>query len=233
MTRAWSAGLVLLAGIAGCSAETGDLVNQRVGERGNGYFGYVCVNDDDAACPGGAGAAPAFPSSIAQGAQLRLAFSQPREEAERTGRPILGLPTSEYVQTLDGDLFTTVKPGYAGIFVRGSLDPSILDFTHVRVLPVSDVRLEDRLREPYAPDLSVDRSDSVYVRAVPIGVSGQTLAGALACTWSVSNDAVLLVQGSAPSAGVTVMAVGEGAAMLEARCGSLVKTLRIDVQVSP
>jgi hypothetical protein len=182
----------LASAAAGCLPST-------PGDLSSGQFTYFCADDTDMACRNDVFSASTVPSDIAVGASFELSFDHAPRLFGKDPPPIRGLEPASAAMLVphvakNGDAFgfSFAAPGAAAVLARSS-DLSIDDFIHLRGVALDHVEVQDDLGLSVGTSLSITGLP-VTVTAMPKGALEQPLAGALAYTWTSSDESVLTIQ---------------------------------------
>ena len=205
-----AAGVCALVATA-CSSTSGN------GDLGQGTFTYVCAAVDPSA-PGPDAYCDAHPDGatipdVAVGAPFRLSFNAPSV----TLKPAVAALASTGPQG-----WSLGQTGWLGFVAWSGSD--VVDYTHVRARAVASIAWET---DPAGLDLAPGVGP-VTVAAIPKADDGTTLGGALACTFTASDLAVIAVTASGGRT-AQIAAVGPGDSAFTASCAGLAITASVHV----
>ena len=213
--------------IAACSSvgSTG-----RTGDLGHGVFYYQCQTDQDPICPEGSttmqgcartSANPTgvqcFPSSVAVGGRFRIQYA-PNGSAEQVGNPVLRTVSGDYMSALGDGSFKALKTGYVGIYSQSTVDSTLVDYTLVKINPISALRISDTTTKKAVPtNILLTRGASAAYKIAAFDSNSQPLAGAIeSFVWETSDARTVALQDEPHTATMHVSAVAAGSATLTA-----------------
>ena len=194
-----------------------------VGERGNGSFGYGCVEGRDPACLGLTN--NKFPVLIAVGGQFLLDYTL------NTGG--LRQPESASKERIAYfGLYQALVAGDTAMFVRGTSDgkPFLLDFTTLHVATPSEVVLQRNDLAVNAIFLAPD--DEITISAYTRDANKVVLAGTLEFTWTLAAEDIAVITGTT-GGGVRLRGLAPGKTTLTASLGELSASVSLTVEGDP
>ena len=212
--------LVGLCALGGCTDDPYNPV-PGPGELGNGEFNYVCLTDDDPACPVGPGVGN-FPARFALGGRFGLQY-----DWDDAGKPPADLRSAAPARLkLAGEVFTALADGYTGVLALRS-DGSVGDLIHVLVSTPTRVAVQvDRI--DYA-EYNAVAGQEIRFHAVARDDDAYDLAGALEFTWQVDDPAVAELIGT-KGAHAFVRMLAPGTTTLRASLGDLTQEATLLVE---
>ncbi|MEX1364021.1 MAG: hypothetical protein AB1Z98_12900 [Nannocystaceae bacterium] len=218
--------------VSGCSSEeiTGQapVVEESVGQLGQGTFRWVCVDQSDSTCGTGV-----FPYAVAVGSRFAMSF---------TPKPGLPPEVSSYVIEAVSPRIVGEGPGGFEASVEGQVSMLVtggaygVDYVVLRTRPVA--RLELQLADPEggasldSPSMSLAQvGESNRIEAVPY-YEGERLAGAL--TYRFENLSPQLISLSGASGNeISVFGVREGLARIAVTAGDYSEIVQVHVAEAP
>jgi hypothetical protein len=204
--------MILVTAVTGCGGLGGMRQATMVGQ---------CSNDD-AACSRRAPLAP-----LAIGARF---YPEVSTEIAGSSTPNLRLESAESdVVALEGGALVAKQPGASAVLITTD-DGSVVDFVHVWVAPVTHITLARRDGDRVTGSLGLAVGEDVTL--VPGLYNGaQKLAGDPDATWSVDNEAALVVLRDGSTDRRRLRARAPGKATVTVALGDA--TTSIDVEVVP
>lgn len=210
---------MLVMPVAGCDSDDSGALP---GELGDNNFFYQCSTIDDAHCRFDL---VDFPDKIALSASFQV------EARDENSRSLDLKPVSPVMVTASGGEFRFRKAGICSFVATDSFG-DLIDFAHLRSVPVAEIGLDDALNAPIGAEWQLTLGESTTVTAVPLDEEGDTLAGSLNFRWVSDDESVLTVERSGGR--ITVSAVGEGSATLQVSLGDdLTHSVRVVVGDAP
>lgn len=210
---------VLAMPAAGCDSDDSGALP---GELGDNNFFYQCSTIDDAHCRFDL---VDFPDKIALSSSFRL------EARDGNSRSLDLKPVSPVMVTASGGEFRFRNAGFCSFVATDSFG-DLIDFAHLRAVPVAEIGLDDALDEPIGAQWQLELGESTTITAVPLDEVGDSLAGSLSFRWASDDESVLTVERNGGA--VTVSAVGEGSAELQVSLGDdLTRSVRVVVGAAP
>jgi hypothetical protein len=202
-------------GPAACSSTSGN------GDFGKRTFTYVCPAVDavvNPTVPGPDAYCDAHPDgasipAVAVGAPFRLSFNATSVALQ---------PAVAALAETGPQGWSLGQTGWLGFVAWSGSD--VVDYTHVRARAVASIAWET---DPAGLDLAPGAS-AVTVAAIPKADDGSTLGGALACTFSASDLAVVAVTVNGGRT-AQIAAVGPGDSALTASCSGVSITASLHV----
>lgn len=186
---------MLVLPVAGCDSDDSGALP---GELGDNNFFYGCSTIDDAHCRADSAE---FPDKIALSASFQL------EARDGDSRSLDLKPVSPVMVTATSGEFRFRKAGWCSFVATDSFG-DLIDFAHLRAVPVAEIGLDDALGEPVGEQLHLDVGDATVLTAVPLDEIGDTLAGSLTFRWASENESVLMVERSGGAATLTPLSEG-------------------------
>lgn len=232
-TRSLTLGALAALCVAGCSSADAT----RTGDLGRGRFGYRCISAADVACMGTDDTADTFPTSIGVGSQFELLFEVTREQ-ERVGNPRIRSASAEYLESLGENGFIARKPGIASIYAQASTDGKLVDFTSIRVKPLSRLGIVERHTSnvtetttdtPIGATIDLKVGDRPLWTSRPFGPRDEPLAGVIKLEWTSSDAAIVQVETQGPAPEVTLNALAAGTATITVTDGTVQTTTNVTV----
>jgi hypothetical protein len=214
--------VALLASTTACGSSSSDPPGTP-GELGNGVFRYACDDVSDWVCDSGEANTTTLPDVIAVGSRFRLSFDP---SAEGSATVTTGSP--EFLEKLSTDTFEAKKNGTVSVIAkRGEV---VLDFLHLRLSSADTVRVDRTdATETQLIGLSLAAGETVSLRAFAMDDANDTLAGALGCAWSSSDDTVVKPASDVKDNQVEIRGEGAGNATLSVSLGDQSHDLSITV----
>jgi len=211
--RLWGGVLVASWLSYGCSSPT-------TGALGNGHFQYVCSSSSwDAACTASStfgGSAIDLPSVIAVGGTFQLGYAPLSDNGNTTVQGATGyeiIPGSPELAAASGENMLALRSGYVALIARHVGNDTVDDFVPgIKLSPIHALRADPA-------SLTVAVGSSQTVQLTPTDMVGSTLAGQIACQWTVTSGASSIsLMGSATNGSASVMALSGGNATVHAVC---------------
>ncbi len=220
-----------------------------VGEMGMGFFEYRCVDEGDAVCnvtdaadshtvAFGLGVNGQVPAAIAVGARFDLHYwgNGPNSDSHYW-LPIQIVPARPEVVYSTGGF--SMKTASTVAFLARNPQGITADFVHLSAEEIDDVELWVAGQRVNSINLATPGS-SAMAAAVPVDRTGLSLAGAIPCSWSSSNEQVVQIGPAGttvpPAPGIVVgddeiriMAVAAGQATVRFETGSIHHELTVTV----
>ncbi len=181
-----------LVGAAGCGTH---------GELGTGSFDYVCIDKSDVACT--SIGSLALPALIAKGSRARVSF----RDSNGSAFPVT--PAAPRIASVVNGDIVFHEAGTVALIADKS-EEDVEDFTHVSVAVLDHLSLTAVTMGP------VKVGQQAAVNAEPIGPSGQSLAGALAYTWTSADPMIASVSSDPKSRTASVTGVAAGTTTITA-----------------
>lgn len=154
------------------------------GDLGVGAFEYGCLNSTDLTCDE---SDYGLPTAIAVGGRFDLQF-----ETDSGPQPTVIAPTSDFVGASAGG-FQVRAPGlFALLAVNGNRE--VVDLKHLRGAEIEEIRVQEEGSDLPSTTLHLDRRQSARVLALPYGLRGVPLGGALSYTWSSGDDSLVTIE---------------------------------------
>ncbi len=246
MSGRGSEGAVMLAAALACGACSGPghapVVEEALGELGNGTFRWQCVGlDEDPTCGTGS-----FPAAVALGSRFDLSFSGgPRLPDDVNVFEVEAVSPTRLARSDDD--FAAIESGHVSVLARG--DGYGVDFIELDVLPVDTLEIYEFEEAEPCNDLYgdgecdtpqqgsserdvalvVDRSTKVRARPYHSGVE---LAGALSYTWeNLTPERLELSRVRGGEA--TFRARDVGTVLVRVTAGEFTQSLTFDVSEAP
>jgi hypothetical protein len=208
----------------------------QTGEMGNGNFVYHCSYDEYACALHEY--EPDIPFNFALGTHFDLGFDLD-DEYEQVDYRID--PAAPGIVSNTGGSFSADAVGVVSLLALDRSNEKVLDFVHVVVDTVFDLRIEGT--GGAAPPTSLSAGDHVFLLAAPLSSGGAVLMGAMDTWWESSDSEVLALQdpdtgwfdwsdsGGVPGSRVELVAQAPGTAELNVSlpANSLSATLTIRV----
>jgi hypothetical protein len=249
--HAWALAALGLA-LAGCGDGTLGY-DGSLGELGEGFFSYNCVDDGDAVCNTSnavdtmavdleLGMAGELPAAVAVGARFDLSYwgDISTDDGERLFVETVPASPDDVRQ---GGGFVIDAPGIYAFLARSPRGVTA-DFVHLHARPLATLDLW--LDEQKVSAANIDADGDVVLAVVPNDDSGLPLAGALGYVWSTSDASVVRVGEidtvGAPPEGVEhnddevrVVGIGAGSAVVTVTMGAVSRSLDVTVvaEVTP
>jgi hypothetical protein len=220
----WGAAGLWTVALVACGASDAEVE----GNLGQGVFSYHCIDDGDPSCPDGAKSAATctggqtssptssvtdacFPSRVALGTRFRLSYV-PNAATSQTGNPQLQVVSPAYLEDTEEGLLRALKPGFAGVYTRSTVNDSLLDYTLVKVVAGTSLELRDHTNATVhlANDFPIMKNPSApapeTLAVAVLDATGARVAGSLPCTWTSSNPKVVAITTANPASVVTLEA---------------------------
>jgi hypothetical protein len=221
--------LLLFIAAASCLPRT-------TGELNNGGFTYFCASDDDLACRDDRSGASDIPPAIAVGAHFDLDFSPPLLS---TGTPAVTRiqPASPDIlvaeSSLDPDTtgFRFKAPGTVAVLAKSGAE--VVDFVHVTGANIDHVSIVDGLGNEAMAVSIASASFGETLKALPRDAESHTLAGALAYSWSSSDESVVSVSEGFRSNEVDLIPNGPGKATITVKVLDRQASIEVTVGGAP
>jgi len=204
-----------IGGTAGCGTR---------GELRTGTFTYECVDKSDVACVFLGSAS--LPALMAKGSRARVNFSDGNDNSFQV------LPAAPRLASLENGNIVFHEPGVVALIAQRGPD-QVGDFVNVSIAVLDHLALTSEVVGAPAGMLpgTVPNGQQATVTAAPIGPSGQSLAGALAYTWTSSDQTIATVTTpTSPDHKVTVTGKAPGTATIQASAGGATGDIVITVQ---
>jgi hypothetical protein len=209
--------------LASCVGGDDDFDDARTrGDLGAGDFAYGCLNDTDLTCDD---SGHGLPQAIAVGGRFDLAF-----KTKSGPQPTVIAPASDFVRSIEGG-FQVRAPGvFALLAVNGNRE--VVDLKHLRGAEIEEIRVQEDGSDLPATKLALDRRQSLRVLAIPYGIRGVPLAGALGYSWTSADDTMVSIETSSALNRVRLRAGNKsGKTEISVDVGS--KTFTVAVEVGP
>jgi hypothetical protein len=208
--------------LASCVGGDDDYDDARTrGDLGAGNFKYGCLNETDPTCD----EIDRLPKAIAVGGRFDLAF-----EIKTGPQPTVIAPASDFVRSVEGG-FQVRAPGvFALLAVNGNRE--VVDIKHLRGAEIEEIRVQEDGSDLFSTTLTLDRRQSLRVLAVPYGIHGVQLGGALSYSWTSADETLVTVETSSVLNSVRLRALNKsGKTSLAIDVGG--KTFSVAVEVGP
>ncbi len=154
------------------------------GDLGVGDFEYGCLNGTDLTCDE---SDHGLPIAIAVGGRFDLRF-----ETASGPQPTVIAPASDFVGTAAGGFQVRAPGTFALLAVNGNRE--VVDLKHLQGAEIEEIRVQEDGSDLPSTTLRLDRRQSVRVVAVPYGIRGVQLGGALSYSWSSVDDSLISVE---------------------------------------
>ena len=244
-------GACALVALAGCGHDLGR--SGSLGQLGEGYFTYGCVDEGDAVCnitdavntaqvDIELGLDGQIPAAVAVGSRFDLSYWGDVSTDDGELLFVEVIPASP-THIRQGGGFVIDDAGTFA-FLAHSPKGVVADFTHVTAVEPS--RLDLWVDEQKMASLQMDEGRHSHIAVVPNDDTNVALAGALPYIWTSSNEDVLRIDEvetvGTPSAGVEhnddevrIVAMAAGNATLTVSAGNLTKAIEITItpEVAP
>jgi hypothetical protein len=202
---------------------------ETTGVLGNGQFVYDCQNAMyDSYCQQnmGSGGTLTMPSEIAVGALFSVDYQPTNSNGtgvtEGSTGFVVNSASTELAQSM-GSSVLGKRSGYDALLATHSGVATIDDFMIQQFVDVATVQAAEAT-------VSLSAGSTQFVGVTPLDSFNNTLAGQLACTWTVTaGQDVVSVQTASTYGGVTLVAVGDGSATVHASCGNVATDVRVSV----
>jgi hypothetical protein len=216
------ASIARLAGLALCACTN----PVQTGELGNGEFLYSCTGAADSACgSSSAGQSTQLPAQVAVGASFSVTYS-PATNNDTTIEGSTGytvLAASPDMAQGFGDSLVAQRTGYVALLARHNGTQNIDDFVNIHMTPIAQVVADQT-------EVALSAGDVHTITLRPLDTQGGDLAGQIACTWSITGAAqVVVLQASSTTGSVSVEGVGAGTTTVHALCGGASTDVTFDV----
>ncbi|MEP7124600.1 MAG: hypothetical protein ABJE95_26970 [Byssovorax sp.] len=191
-----ASGLLALASCGPFDSSTGEL--------NNGRFSYLCVDSSDSTCEGVLGNA-AIPDRIAVGGTFDLEYAGDTKGSA----PVQVQPASETMISGASGNFKFRIPGIGAMLARNT-SGVVADFVHLRGVAVDHLNVGGPSSGEAVSKVEMTTEGNVTLEVSARDVSDAPLAGALAYTWSSSDEKIVAlgVQGPKKIAVLTGLAAG-------------------------
>ena len=173
-------------------------------------------------CGGFASTTPAstqcFPSVVAVGGRFRVQYV-PNQSTTSVGNPTLRGVASDFIASRGDGQFQAIKPGWVGIYSQSTVDSTLVDYTLVRISPITRMQILDVATKKGVPPggVTLRRGDQPSYRINALDPNGQPLAGAVeGFLWETSDPKIVSLNVDPHTAQMTVGAVAPGTATLTA-----------------
>lgn len=154
------------------------------GDLGVGDFEYGCLNSTDLTCDE---SDHGLPIAIAVGGRFDLKF-----ETKSGPQPTVVAPASDFVGTAAGGFQVRAPGTFALLAVNGNRE--VVDLKHLEGAEIEEIRVHEEGTDLPSTTLRLDRRQSVRVVAVPYGIRGVELGGALSYSWSASDESLVSIE---------------------------------------
>lgn len=228
----WALVVALCASAPGCHHVNDDEVR---GELGAGKFRYECVTSNDPVCPSGSDAED-FPDRIGAGGVFDVEFKKFRGHTDPSDFSID--PVAPAIVARDLSSLRAVAPGTVALLARDIGNNRIVDLVHVVVTRVEALRIERLGASISTSEGDVIRQslavgDREVLRAIPLDSDGIVAAGSRDFDWSSSDETIVELSQSSPSATMTLEARDAGTATIVVATADIEARLEILVESGP
>lgn len=203
--------LVSIISLTGCT---------QVGKLGEAFFEYECVAESDIAC----GNLGGFPDPVAVGA--RFDASARRID---TDEPLTVSPAALAKLGLEDGAFVVRDRGPLSILALSGT--SVVDILDIRGEEVLELSVAPPFQSSFSPPLSLTLDGAASeLSVVPLGDTGEALAGALFYTWEASPEGIVELTGEPGHSTALVTPVAAGQAIITVRQGNVEAILVVVVE---
>lgn len=209
--------------LASCVGGDDDYDDARArGDLGAGDFAYGCLNETDLTCDE---SDYGLPHAIAVGGRFDFSF-----KTKSGPQPTVIAPASDFVRSIEGG-FQVRAPGvFALLAVNGNRE--VVDLKHLRGAEIEEIRVQEDGSDLPSTKLSLARRQALRVLAIPYGIRGVQLGGALSYSWTSGDDALVSIETSSTLNRVRLRAGNKsGKTELSIDVGG--KTFSVAVEVGP
>jgi hypothetical protein len=178
------------------------------------------------------GSVQCFPSAVAVGGTFHVLYT-PSVDVSKVGNPTLRGVATDFIAALGDGGFKAIKPGWVGIYSQGTVDSTLVDYTLVKISPITRLQIIDvALKRGVPPGgVTISKGSVASYRINALDPNGQPLAGAVqGYLWDTSDPKILSLGADPHTAQMIVNGVAAGTATLTAYADDT-KAVKQDLQI--